>query len=149
HGSRPEPALFGSSLGLALRIAPGDGLPLIPKLLASCQCQLHLGMAPRREIDPERHQRPSLLLDLAARRAELLRLDAELAGARRLAVPAVAVRVRAHAHVVEKDFAPHDPGQAAPPVEPSLADGLDPGSAEDDTGCVALLDVISVAALAV
>src|SRR5690606_34254504 len=137
-------AFFDRPLGLAASLSLGDIPPLVPELFASGQSDLHLGPSFRCEVDSQRDQRKPLLLHLTDEPANLAAMEEEFARARRLVVPPIAVRVRAHVHVVQEDLAVLDAGEAILEVEPSLADRLDLGAREDDARLKGLLNVVVV-----
>ena len=104
-GLELDARLFGLALQLAAHVALGDGAPLVVRLLAARDAELQLGH-PVADVEAQRHQGQALGLRLPDQLGDLVPMQQQLPGPRRLVIVAVAL-------LVGRDMGADQPGLAA------------------------------------
>src|SRR4051794_16873039 len=135
-------------LGLPVGLPLGQGVPLVPRLLAPRQGDLDLGPAVE-EVDRQGHPRDPLLgpppLDLV----DLLAVEQQLALAPGRVVGPGALGVLRDVHVVQPRLTAVDVHEPVDQRGPPLAQRLHLGALEDEARLVGVLDGVVVPRLAV
>src|SRR5918995_6702296 len=145
-GSSPGPG--DSTVGLAPGLLLGEGMPLVVRLLAPSQRQLHLRVTVG-EVQRQRHQGEALLPGLADQPADLVAPHQQLARPSWLVVGPGALVVLGDVDVTQPDLAVAYLGE---PVDERGAPGpqrLHLGAGQYQSGLEGRLDVVVVACLAV
>lgn len=122
-------------------VAFGENLALIKGFAPAREAELHLGFMAR-DVESQWDEGVAAGRDALIKGEDLSAVEQQLAGACRLMVVDVALRVWRDVHAVKPDFSVRDAGERVRQGDTACTQGFYLGSGKDETSFKALKDVV-------